>query len=112
MSDATPVTAVEPTCKKIKETTEVIVTIDLHLGWNQWRSDDTEHSFNERQAVLAERAAKEFNEFLRDHRSQDANRLDVRRVTEDRCSACHEKWETYEDGGDEFCAHCGAKVSK
>jgi mono/diheme cytochrome c family protein len=111
----TPAVApVEKIARKVKETTEVIVTISLDLDFNRWRDDDTNHSFNERQAALAERAAKDFNDFLRDHRSQDANRLDVRRVTEDHCSACHEKWETYadEDDGFDHCANCGAKVEK
>jgi hypothetical protein len=33
-------------------------------------------------------AVKEFEDFLRDHRSQDKISLDVRRVYQNQCSAC------------------------
>ena len=51
--------------------------------------------------------AKEFEQdFLRDHRSQDAVTLRVERVMEEVCSACGNPWE--EDEG--ACAWCGLSM--
>ena len=66
---------------------------------------------------------KEFSEFLRDHRSQDANILDVEPDYKDFCSACGKEYEEarYADTEDgeptpecpamlKGCAWCGALV--
>lgn len=42
--------------------------------------------------------AREFNDFIRDHRSQDQVRVSIERVYEDQCSHCHETWELCDDG--------------
>lgn len=42
--------------------------------------------------------AREFEEFVRDHRSQDAIDLRVVRETDDICSHCGFSWETDETG--------------
>ena len=56
---------------------------------------------------------KEFSAFLRDHRSQDANILDVEAEYKDLCSACGEEYEadaeSFEDGKP-HCTWCGALV--
>lgn len=61
-------------------------------------------------AEAKEKWAKEFEEFVRDHRSQDPVSITVEREYEDRCSACYEKWEDYADGDSIRCANCGALV--
>lgn len=50
-----------------------------------------------------ERAAKEFNEFVRDHRSMDWVSLNVVREYEDQCSHCGYVWETNEEGAPVCC---------
>jgi hypothetical protein len=49
--------------------------------------------------------ARELEEFVRDHRSQDAVTIDVVRVEQDVCDACGAEWE--EDGatGEPFCCN-------
>jgi fructose-bisphosphate aldolase class 1 len=61
-----------------------------------------------------ERAIKNFNEFLRDHRSQDVIGLSVEETRKDICSACRQP---YEDAIEEvdgkqihYCASCGAEL--
>lgn len=56
---------------------------------------------------------KEFQEFLRDHRSQDSIYLSVERKYQDQCSNCHEEYEemTDDDGnGTGRCAYCEAEI--
>jgi hypothetical protein len=55
---------------------------------------------------------KEFEQFLRDHRSQDMVQLDVVRHYSDLCSACGREWEEMDDDGICCCASCGAKLIK
>ena len=64
----------------------------------------------EKQAKALEARARDFNEFIRDHRSQDDIRLEVERIYEDQCSNCGSPWEVLPaaDGEPECCAHCGA----
>ena len=54
---------------------------------------------------------KDFNEFIRDHRSQDAVHLSVERVEPNCCSACKAEWETYDEDGKTFCASCGTECA-
>lgn len=53
---------------------------------------------------------KEFEDFIRDHRSQDAVQLSVVEDRKDLCSACGNEWETDSDEGRVCCAYCGAEV--
>lgn len=55
-------------------------------------------STQERKAQALERWAKEFEEFVRDHRSQDPIGLSVERVYESQCSHCGMAWEEDADG--------------
>lgn len=41
---------------------------------------------------------REFQDFIRDHRSQDPVYLNVNRVYEEQCSHCHNAWEEDADG--------------
>lgn len=49
---------------------------------------------------------REFQEFIRDHRSQDPVSLDVEIQRQDQCSACGREWEPDEN----CCAGCGAEI--
>jgi hypothetical protein len=70
---------------------DIEIVCDPPQVWH-WRD-----SLEER-AKDMERWAKEFNIFIRDHRSQDEVRMEVRRVFEDQCSFCHSRWEQDENG--------------
>ena len=52
----------------------------------------------EDQAKAIERWIKEFDEFIRDHRSQDPVNLSVERIYQDQCSHCGCEWEETEEG--------------
>ena len=54
---------------------------------------------------------REFEDFIRDHRSQDAVLLDVEEDRRDLCSLCGKEWETMEEDGKTLCANCGAEVA-
>ena len=55
--------------------------------------------------------AKEFQEFIRDHRSQDPVCMNVEREEAECCSACHEEYEAMiDEDGHEACAYCGEKL--
>lgn len=60
-------------------------------------------------ASVLEGCAREFNCFIRDHRSQDDIRLEVERIYEDQCSVCGRAWELLpaDADGPECCASCG-----
>ena len=67
-----------------------------------------------RYARTPERKAEElrdwlrgFEEFIRDHRSQDAVQLSIVEVRMDLCSKCHKEWETYKEDDVVYCANCG-----
>lgn len=65
---------------------------------------------------------REFHEFLRDHRSQDENIMDVEEVYEDQCSACEGAYEPFRASSDDedegygyakghkYCAACGEET--
>lgn len=87
--------------------TDCYIKIEPRLThWTAWTV--------EREAAEKERWANEFQDFLRDHRSQDDCSIEVERVYEDQCSACHRKWESYfDDEIDQWvCANCGAIVEE
>ena len=68
----------------------------------------------ERIAESLEWWAKEFNDFLRDHRSQDALDIKVVRDIKDVCSLCGRPWEITPPDDDcphETCAWCGERVA-
>ena len=93
---------------------EVVAYINLELDpppWIRWNGD---RSRLPRYSDELELWAREMNEFLRDHRSQDAVTIRVERVKETVCSACGGQWETYDpdDNGVLACANCGAVVEK
>lgn len=55
---------------------------------------------------------RQFEEFLRDHRHQDANSLDINIIKKDVCSKCGEDWETEFENHIETCCNCGAIIER
>lgn len=71
----------------------------------------------EEKAEATDAAVREFETFLREHRSQDRIRLCVRRKYADLCSCCGCEWEPDDDDGDgkkvpPYCAQCGAEIEQ
>lgn len=91
---------------KVVRVVDVQVIADLSAVTQYIRQDDYD-----RRARALEDAVKEFNEFIRDHRSQDYVRLEVQRVTEEQCSGCKSAWETMTEDGMVCCSSCGEVVA-
>jgi hypothetical protein len=72
---------------KVKVLQEVKVIADVSRGIGYYNRD------MESYARQAEALAREFNEFVRDHRSMDWVSLSVEREYENQCSHCHSIWE-------------------
>jgi len=64
----------------------------------------------EDKAKALEVACRDFQEFLRDHRSQDIVYLCVERTYADICSECEAKFEEWIDDGVHKCANCGTCI--
>lgn len=75
-----------------------------------WRRDGTEQERLEAERRALEEWAREFEQFVRDHRSQDPVSLTVVRVHEDRCSHCAAAWEADAITGEPCC--CNAAVDE
>jgi hypothetical protein len=60
----------------------------------------------EDEAIFYEKWVKEFEEFIRDHRSQDPVYLNVEREYKECCEFCEEEWETSDDS----CPLCCQKA--
>ena len=56
----------------------------------------------EKSVALLQREATDFEQFVRDHRSQDAVRLKVEVIEETRCTACGKEWDTMYYNRDDF----------
>lgn len=72
--------------------------------------DSYDWSTPERTEKAMRRAVKEFNDFIRDHRSMDHYRLDVRMETKTTCTECGNVWEVAKDENGPYCAHCGVST--
>lgn len=103
MPDET-VEAATKTCRKVNRLVGAHVLAEF-LAANWWGD-------HERWARQLESRAKSFNEFIRDHRSQDDIRLEVVREHKDFCSACNREYEPDEYPDGEGCANCGALLEK
>jgi len=93
------------TATKKRVLVDAYVRIDLYVPDFYW-SRGPEHY-----AKALENAVREFEEFLRDHRHQDANSLQVVREYEDVCSVCGKVWEPVTDEEGMFCASCGTPIA-
>ena len=98
--------------RAIKRNALVETRIECQWRPSNWevsmRAKSLSISHDEAEARLKEERCREFNDFIRDHRSQDDIKLHVERVFEDQCSACHNRWEIGDIEGLECCLHCGA----
>jgi ribosomal protein L37AE/L43A len=93
-----------PTVRPITVVTDLRIVLDGRVPWYAYQTMD------ERGKAL-DRWARELEEFIRDHRSQDNVSLTVERVTEVQCDHCHRAWETYTEDGETYCASCGVTVA-
>ena len=55
---------------------------------------------------------KDFQDFIRDHRSQDPVNLSVVPIYKDVCSKCEREYESYDENGKTFCANCGEELER
>lgn len=96
------------TATKVRVLTDATVEADFDIPqWQRtWRGNTPEAM-----AKLLEERVREFHDFIRDHRSQDAIQLTVRRIYEEQCSACGDQWKSYTEQGVESCSGCGAVIS-
>lgn len=80
---------------KINVAVDVSVEIDPPNVWVWRRKGETEI---EARARAWESWAREFMDFVRDHRSQDPVHITVNKVFKDVCSHCENEWEEDSDG--------------
>jgi hypothetical protein len=77
--------------------------------YSRWKNGKRLEGTPDDYGKCLEAKCKEFEQFLRDHRSQDVVTLTVERERADLCSACNAVWESDKDpDGQVFCASCGA----
>ena len=94
--------------KKLHILTDVKVEADLsNMLWRR-----NYYGKEEEKAKDLERAVKDFEDFLRDHRSQDMISLSVERVFEDVCSVCKDTWDIVDDKDGKYCGNCGADLDE
>lgn len=79
----------------------VITNVRIEIDPPRW----TFHSMRnpEKYAQELESWAREFEAFVRDHRSQDAVSLSIHRDCEDQCSHCGSQWEVDATGEPMCC---------
>jgi thioesterase domain-containing protein len=82
------------------------VVVDPPMASTYWRRTE------EQRIRELEAWARELEEFVRDHRSQDPISLTIERVTETVCDQCSRQWETYTEDGVTYCAGCGVQVGE
>lgn len=91
----------EKTCTTKQVQTDVYIRLDPNIHY--WRGRTPE-----RWLEMTEEWLREFEGFLRDHRSQDEQSMRVVREIETQCSECNREWDPYEDEGVTRCGYCGA----
>lgn len=98
----------------VRAVTDVTIIIDPPCCLERWAARYT-YGTEKYWATLKkeyEGWVKEFTDFLRDHRSQDANIFSVDTKVEIVCSVCSNPWELMDEGTpDVGCAHCGAELA-
>lgn len=107
MSEATKA----KTCRKVRAKQYDEARIEIRMPWAYWRNEKW------RADEFKDWSAKVLD-FIRDHRSQDAEMSDVEVIVPefDACSVCGEPWETCEfeespEGPAGIgCANCGAML--
>jgi hypothetical protein len=81
------------------------VTIEPNVSVTRWVIPRKGESHLESQERVLKEWAREFEEFVRDHRSQDAVSLTVERVEQDVCTLCGLEWEQDAATGEPFCCN-------
>ena len=91
---------------------EVIAELRVELSPPRYVGCGIPRDDLERHGKALDAWAVELEQFIRDHRSQDAVDISVERVKETVCSVCRRTWETYDpdNNGVLACANCGAVV--
>ena len=109
MSEELKEVAAEPRAEKRKVLVDVKIIIEPRIGYVYIQSGETRMEAFAREY---ESWASDFKSFLRDHRSQDVNSMDVEREYQDQCSLCGNEWEpaTDDDSSEPYCAHCGKVI--
>lgn len=98
------------TCEPITIVTDVRVVAEFPYITKWWNTPGGLPEVMKRYAKELQGEVSDFEDFIKDHRSQDGLRLSVENVTQLSCSACFEEWEEDEDGDGRFCASCGVRV--
>ena len=99
--------------RKFKVIKNAVIDVKLEASFDRqiqsWRYKDKLQYGKE-----LEQEVKNFELFLRDHRSQDMIDLNVTYIKGDICSACKREIEMYfdEDRKCFYCSNCGAKLEE
>jgi hypothetical protein len=104
---AAPPVEVTRVASPVQKTTPVGIEVDIGGVL-----DNFDWSTPERTAKAMKAAVKAFNDFIRDHRSMDHYRLDVRYETKTTCDQCNNVWEVARDESGPYCAYCGVVVKE
>jgi ribosomal protein S27AE len=105
------------TChRRVSAVVDARVIAEFPVSWWEWAKWDAEHKRRvagsmEDYGECLRAKCLEFEEFLRDHRSQDIVSLTVELEKNDLCSACGEEWDATEDDDGAYCGHCGATIT-
>lgn len=97
---------------------QVLVEAGIECDWTptgfdvRLREKYRGESYEEAFAALCEERAEVFNDFIRDHRSQDDIRLSVHRRYADLCAHCGREWEPDHTDGVTTCAYCGRELEQ
>lgn len=83
------------------------IRLEAKFALHNWWGDMSEEYLIRKH----EERAKDFNEFIRDHRSQDDVRLETVWDNVDVCSECGREWEVAIEDSVKSCAWCGAEVT-
>jgi hypothetical protein len=90
---------------------DIVVEAHFDHTWEIQRVDrlyyGKQEYYDEREKEL-NNLVSDFEDFLRDHRSQDMIHLYVEKVYKNVCSNCGDEYEAMYEDGIECCACCGA----
>src|SRR5512133_2331093 len=112
MSESNAATKIEQkTATLVKVATDCYVRVEPRIGWGRYTDE-------QRYKEMAQ-WVHYFEEFLRDHRSQDVQSMDVVQEWETQCSECgctdepmSGEAENGEDPDKLYCNGCGAEIVK
>lgn len=109
--ETTEVKKDERVARPIKAVTDVKIVIEppIHI-YRYIRHTYGTPKYWEELAKTYQGWVNEFDDFLRDHRSQNVNCLMVQKTVDVVCSCCRSIWEQDRDDTGIYCASCGARV--